>query len=85
MKKLLTILLILSFSRFAQPAWASPNNKFGIHITQAEDLPLAAELVNSSSGDWGYVTVVIQEDDRNQEKGSGKNQRRRQLSKWRIF
>ncbi|MFH1601918.1 MAG: hypothetical protein ABIB61_03105 [Candidatus Shapirobacteria bacterium] len=27
------------------------------------DLPAAQELVNSNGGDWGYVTVVIREDD----------------------
>jgi len=41
------------------------NNKFGIHLAQPhfEDLKKAAELVNTSGGDWGYVTLVIQEDD----------------------
>ncbi|PJE62565.1 hypothetical protein COU88_04285 [Candidatus Roizmanbacteria bacterium CG10_big_fil_rev_8_21_14_0_10_39_6] len=45
---------------------AVPNNKFGIHIAVADeqDLKDAAALVNSSGGDWGYVTVVIQENDR---------------------
>src|SRR3989344_8973201 len=41
-----------------------PNNKFGIHITDANDLEDAAILVNSSGGDWGYITIVIREDDR---------------------
>ena len=47
-----------------------PNNKFGIHLAQPhlEDLKKAAELVNSSGGDWGYVTLVIQENDRNKQK-----------------
>lgn len=43
-----------------------PNNKFGIHLAvpQKEDIDKAAELVNSSGGKWGYVTLVIQENDR---------------------
>lgn len=47
-----------------------PNNKFGIHLAQPhlEDLKAAKELVNSNGGDWGYVTLVIQENDRNREK-----------------
>lgn len=49
---------------------ASPNNKFGIHIisaTPTESSP-AAQLVNSSSGDWGYITVLIESKDRNHNK-----------------
>lgn len=41
-----------------------PNNRFGIHILQRSDIERAAELVNSSGGEWGYVTLVIQENDR---------------------
>lgn len=41
-----------------------PNNKFGIHITSENDLKKAADLVNSSGGDWGYVTFVITEKER---------------------
>ena len=41
-----------------------PNNKFGIHIIDENDLENAAALVNSSKGSWGYVTMVIREDDR---------------------
>jgi len=40
-----------------------PNNKFGIHIFDEKDLPDAAKLVNTN-GDWGYVTLVIREDER---------------------
>ena len=43
-----------------------PNNKFGIHLAGVsnQDLEDAAALVNSNGGDWGYVTIVIQENDR---------------------
>jgi hypothetical protein len=44
------------------------NNNFGIHILDPVDLPAAKELVNSSGGDWGYVTFVIQENDRDLKK-----------------
>ncbi len=46
------------------------NNKFGIHLAvpDSEDIKKAAELVNSSGGEWGYVTLVIQENDKDQKK-----------------
>src|SRR3989344_4604448 len=46
------------------------NNKFGIHLAQPhlEDLQKSQELVNSTGGDWGYVTLVIQENDRDKNK-----------------
>lgn len=44
------------------------SNKFGIHIINPSDLTKAAELVNSNGGDWGWVTMVIQENDRNIDK-----------------
>jgi len=40
------------------------NNYFGIHIVDTSDLEDAAKLVNSSGGDWGYVTFVIRKDER---------------------
>lgn len=45
-----------------------PNNKYGIHIIDENDLENAAILVNSSNGLWGYVTMVIREDDMNLDK-----------------
>jgi hypothetical protein len=42
----------------------SPNNKIGIHILFTHELEEAARLVNSSGGDYGYVTVVIQSGDK---------------------
>lgn len=59
---------------FAQASYAFnsdlPNNKYGIHLAvpDREDLIKAAELVNSSGGKWGYVTLVIQENDRDKKK-----------------
>ncbi len=66
---LLFITLILGLI-FAKPAeaivnpFSSFNNKFGIHILFPEELPQAADLVNSSGGDWGYVTIPIQSGDK---------------------
>ena len=65
------IFFVILFLLLIKPVWASePNNKFGIHLAQPnfEDLESAAKLVNSRGGDWGYVTLVIQEDDRKKEK-----------------
>lgn len=47
-----------------------PNNKFGIHLAQPsdEDIDRADELVNSSGGEWGYVTIVIHDDDLSKDK-----------------
>ncbi len=41
-----------------------PNNKFGVHILFPTELNDAAKLVNSSGGDWGYVTIPIQAGDK---------------------
>lgn len=67
-KKFLVLVLILAFLSFVSPIFAVSNNKFGIHITHSEDLTEAANLVNSNGGNWGYVTVVIQDNDRSQDK-----------------
>ncbi len=47
---------------------AVPNNKFGIHIFSERDLDNAAKLVNSTGGDWGYVTFVITENERDHDR-----------------
>ena len=72
MKKILSgilsiFILLLSFksvSAVVDPI-SVPNNRFGIHIFSEKDLEDAAHLVNSSGGDWGYVTFVITEAERN--------------------
>jgi len=60
------VVFLISKDVFANEA----NNKFGIHLAQPhlEDLKKVAELVNSNGGDWGYVTLVIQENDRDSQK-----------------
>lgn len=50
-----------------------PNNRFGIHILDINDVKAAAELVNRSNdreAGWGYVTLVIQDSDRDSRKWS---------------
>jgi len=64
MKKVLIILLfILSLFKFCRPILAQDNiNKYGIHILVVDEVYQAAKLVNSSGGDWGWVTIVIRDD-----------------------
>ncbi|TSC54150.1 MAG: Uncharacterized protein LiPW31_223 [Microgenomates group bacterium LiPW_31] len=79
-KKLSLVLFLLFVLSFFWPAKIKaesdrlnhPNNKFGIHlaIPAYEDLEKAANLVNSN-GDWGYVTLVMQENDLNKNKWQG--------------
>ena len=61
----LTILFNTYSCAFAENLLPSTaNNKFGIHITSEKDLQSAANLINSDGGDWGYVTIVINESER---------------------
>lgn len=71
-KKLLLIIFCVffylnqsSFAYAVENPLSVPNNSFGIHIQDENDLEDAASLVNSSGGDWGYVTIVIRKDERN--------------------
>lgn len=74
MKKITTILLLsflfllIPFNNiFAYNPTTTKNNIHGISIVNHTDLEDASKLVNSSGGDWGYVTIVITEDNRNKE------------------
>ena len=73
LKKLLAGVSLIAILLSAQPVQAivdprqSPNNRFGIHILEPEDLAPAAGLVNTH-GDWGYVTLVIRFNDLNRAK-----------------
>ncbi len=49
----------------AENPLAVANNKIGVHILDASELPAAAQLVNHNGGDWGYVTIPIQSGDKN--------------------
>ncbi len=64
------LLLTICYLLFATPTYALydpssvPNNKMGVHILHPNEVENAAKLVNSSGGEWGYVTVPIQPVDR---------------------
>lgn len=74
MKKLFVILLSL-FLFGATPSTASSfydprntqNNIFGAHIINHSDLVDLSNVTNVNGGDWGYVTIVITEDQRDKE------------------
>lgn len=59
-------LFLISSSYAIVDPLSVPNNKFGIHIIQpsSDEASPAASLVNSSGGDWGYVTVLIESKNR---------------------
>jgi len=54
--------LLAIFFLNINPILASERNIFGLHLTQTADLDSAKNIINSSGGDWGYVTVVIRTD-----------------------
>ncbi|HUD19129.1 MAG TPA: hypothetical protein VMR81_01675 [Patescibacteria group bacterium] len=68
--KIVTFLLLLFVFAYARPVFAIsdpagvPNNKYGIHIADFNDIPDVPALVNSSGGDWGYITLVSTDSDR---------------------
>lgn len=45
-----------------------PNNKIGIHILFPTEIEEAAKLINTTGGDYGYVTIAIQSGDKDIEK-----------------
>lgn len=63
--------LVILFLFLTQPIRAFydplsvPNNRYGIHIADLNDIPDVAPLVNSNGGDWGYVTLVAPQTDHN--------------------
>jgi hypothetical protein len=71
MRVIFFLLFFCAFFAVVKPASAAmnpllvPNNKIGIHILDVSELPEAAKLVDSSGGDWGYVTIPIQSGDEN--------------------
>ena len=70
--KLILLLLVLTQTKVCyyimRPTKTWANNKFGIHILEVDEVEQASKLVNSSGGDWGYVTFVLREDDLNFQK-----------------
>ncbi len=73
-----SLLAVLFFMLFLLPKQTQaiydptsvPNNRFGIHIISAsvDEASPAASLVNSSGGDWGYITVLIESKERKVDK-----------------
>jgi hypothetical protein len=67
-------ILLTLFALFVLPLSnifaATPNNKFGMSLAQpnTDQFSHVKELVNFNGGDWGYVTLIIEEKDRNKEK-----------------
>jgi hypothetical protein len=60
-----SVLFLHSVPSFAiEDPLSLPNNKMGIHILFPQEIFKAAELINSSGGDWGYVTIPIQSGDK---------------------
>lgn len=60
----------LEYFYYEEPKENAQNNKFGLYV-YAEDpdfIKLADKLVNSTGGDWGYVLIPYNVDDRDFEK-----------------
>lgn len=66
---LLSFFILLSFHLpvIAYDPLSVPNNIYGIGIINHSDLEDASNLVNVNGGDWGYITIVITEKNRNKE------------------
>jgi hypothetical protein len=64
------VIFLLLFLTLVRPVYAIydptsvPNNKYGIHIADFNDIADIPALINSSGGDWGYVTLVSTDNDR---------------------
>jgi len=75
-RKILIIFILNFFLLFLVPAksyaienpLSQPNNKIGIHILFTSEVFEANKLINSTGGDWGYVTIPIQSSDRDLKK-----------------
>lgn len=65
--------IVFIFSSMSVPLFAASSNIFGMHLAQYndEDVESIAQLVNSRGGDWGYITLIIQETDRDVDKWQG--------------
>ncbi len=54
--------LLLTIFLFSSSPILSSGNQFGLHLTQTSDINSAAPLINSNGGNWGWVTIVIRND-----------------------
>src|SRR3989338_9220231 len=64
----LLLLLTGNHSMAIYDPLAVANNRVGIHIFDPGEITGAAEMINASGGEWGYVTVPIRIDDRRWDK-----------------
>ncbi len=70
MKHLLILCILVAAIVFPLPVRAIydplsvPNNTYGIHVADPNDISKVRDLVNSGQGDWGYVTLVIADHER---------------------
>jgi len=60
-KKIFLLLFLFFWFIFSKSILAS-DNIFGLHLTQTQDLSTAKDIINSSGGDWGWITIVIRLD-----------------------
>lgn len=70
MRFFLIILLLLFFSSStilaASDPRDNPNNKVGVGVLSPEaDLKDAASMVNGGGGEWGWILIVIEKDEKN--------------------
>lgn len=67
------LVMILVMILLVPQVIAAENNIYGIHLAvpNKDDLKAASDLANSNGGQWGYVTLVIQENDRDLNKWQG--------------
>jgi len=59
----LLVFLILTTSILSKDVYAK--NIYGLHLTQTEDIKIVSPIINSSQGDWGWVTITIRLDQLN--------------------
>lgn len=57
--------VFLSFPIHAYDPLSTANNIYGVGIINHSDLKDVSNLVNVNGGDWGYITIVITEEQRN--------------------
>lgn len=51
-------LLFTIYSLLFTPKGVFGKNIFGLHLTQSSDIQSASKIINSSGGNWGWVTIV---------------------------
>ncbi|HUQ85896.1 MAG TPA: hypothetical protein VM077_06270 [Candidatus Limnocylindrales bacterium] len=62
------LICIPGYVSAAESPLNTSNNKAGVHILFPDEVEDAAKLINSSGGDYGYVTIAIQSGDKDIEK-----------------